>query len=48
VIPVLQQEFPFNVWQSGESKDLVRWMMSFDTTEEDIELFYSLLKKHLF
>lgn len=47
VIPVLQQEFPFYVWQSGESKDLVRWMMSFDTTEEDIELFSALLKKHL-
>jgi len=45
VIPKLQEKFPFYVWKNGETKDLVRWMMSFDTTREDIELFSSLIKE---
>jgi len=48
IIPKLQSEFPFYVWQSGKDKDLVRWMMSFDTTTEDIDQFCQLLKGHLF
>ncbi len=47
VIPELQKEFPFYIWRTGENRDLVRWMMSFDTTKEDIDLFSSLVKKHL-
>jgi threonine aldolase len=47
VVSKLQAEFPFYVWQSGKDKDLVRWMMSFDTTIEDIDQFCQLLKKHL-
>lgn len=47
IIPELQREFPFYVWKSGEERDLVRWMMSFDTTPKDIELFSSLIKQKL-
>lgn len=45
IIPKLQEKFPFYIWKSGEKRDLVRWMMSFDTTKEDIELFSSLIKE---
>jgi len=37
VIPVLQREYPFYVWD--ESVGEVRWMCSWDTTEEDVEGF---------
>jgi threonine aldolase len=37
VIPVLQREYPFYVWD--ESAGEVRWMCSWDTTEEDVEGF---------
>ncbi|MBN1599783.1 MAG: low specificity L-threonine aldolase [Bacteroidales bacterium] len=45
IISDLQSEFFFYVWneQNGE----VRWMTSFDTTEEDIELFRDRLKQLL-
>ncbi len=39
----LQQEYFFYVWDEENSE--VRWMTSFDTTEEDIMNFISLLKK---
>ena len=44
-IPILQKEYFFYVWdeETGE----VRWMCSFDTTEEDIDRFVELLKKVL-
>ncbi|MQY78804.1 MAG: threonine aldolase, partial [Bacteroidetes bacterium] len=42
-IPVLQKEFFFYVWDEDTSE--VRWMTSFDTTEEDVRLFVSLLKR---
>lgn len=44
-IPILQKEYFFYVWdeETGE----VRWMCSFDTTEEDIYRFVELLKKVL-
>ena len=45
VIPVLQEEFFFYVWDEDTSE--VRWMCSFDTTEEDIESFASLLESLL-
>jgi threonine aldolase len=35
----LRDQFPFYVWD--ESRDEVRWMCSWDTTEEDIERFVS-------
>lgn len=44
-IPTLQQEYFFYVWDEAQS--IVRWMTSFDTTEEDIIGFVSLLKKIL-
>lgn len=44
-IPMLQDAFFFYVWD--EAKSEVRWMTSFDTTEEDIEEFGSLLEKTL-
>lgn len=47
VIPKLQQKFPFYVWKEGETEDLVRWMMSFDTSQEDVELFSSYLEQLL-
>lgn len=39
----LQQEFFFYMWD--ESRSEVRWMTSFDTTEEDIQTFVALLNK---
>ncbi len=41
IIPALQEEFFFYVWDEDVSE--VRWMCSFDTTEEDIDSFASLL-----
>ena len=31
----LQEEYPFYVWD--EATGVVRWMASFDTTEEDVD-----------
>ena len=45
IIPVLQKEFFFYVWDEEQSE--VRWMCSFDTTEEDIESFAVLLRSLL-
>lgn len=45
LIPVLQKEFFFYVWD--EEKSEVRWMTSFDTTEEDVMAFSSLLKEKI-
>ena len=42
IIPVLQEEFFFYVWDEDRSE--VRWMCSFDTSEKDIESFASLLR----
>lgn len=42
LIPLLQAEFFFYVWDEESSE--VRWMCSFDTKEEDIESFASLLR----
>lgn len=44
-IPGLQEAFFFHVWNEETSE--VRWMTSFDTTEEDIDEFVALLKKTL-
>jgi threonine aldolase len=44
-IEKLQQEYFFYVWDEDRSE--VRWMCSFDTTEEDIEGFASLLRTML-
>ncbi len=41
----LQEEFFFYVWD--ESRSEVRWMTSFDTTEEDIEGFLDVLKREV-
>ena len=43
IIPGLQDQFFFYVWDEETSE--VRWMCSFDTTEEDIDAFASLLRK---
>ena len=43
VIPVLQQDFFFYVW--NEATHEVRWMTSWDTTEADIHAFVELVKK---
>lgn len=45
IIEKLQQEFFFWVWDSKDS--VVRWMTSFDTTEEDIHQFVKALKRLL-
>lgn len=45
VIPKLQEAFFFYVWDEDTSE--VRWMCSFDTAEEDIESFASLLRSLL-
>ena len=41
----LQQEYFFYDWD--EANDVVRWMCSFDTTEDDIHSFVSALKRLL-
>lgn len=43
IIPKLQEEFFFYVWDEFTSE--VRWMTSWDTTEEDVEQFVSCIKK---
>ena len=43
IIPELQEQFFFYVWDEESSE--VRWMCSFDTTEEDIDAFASLLRE---
>ena len=43
IIPVLQEAFFFYIW--NEASGEVRWMCSFDTTEEDIINFSSLIRK---
>jgi len=45
IIPKLQEAFFFYVWDEFTSE--VRWMCSFDITEEDIERFAALLKKQI-
>jgi len=45
LIPRLQEAFFFYVWDEDTSE--VRWMCSYDTTEEDIADFADLLKSHL-
>jgi threonine aldolase len=42
IIPALQEEYFFYLWDEHRSE--VRWMCSFDTTEEDIEGFASLIR----
>ena len=43
IIPVLQKEYFFYVWDKAAGE--VRWMCSWDTTEDDIRNFTSLLRK---
>ena len=45
IIEDLQKEYFFHVWD--EEKGVVRWMTSFDTTEEDINEFVKLLKEKI-
>jgi threonine aldolase len=45
IIPKLQREFFFYMWDETNSE--VRWMTSFDTTEEDIDIFIEQLKSLL-
>ena len=45
IIPVLQEQYFFYVWDEDRSE--VRWMCSFDTTEEDINGFASLIRSLL-
>ncbi|WP_430816860.1 threonine aldolase family protein [Carboxylicivirga sp. RSCT41] len=45
IIAPLQEEFFFYVWDEHRSE--VRWMTSFDTTEDDIEQFVATLQKLL-
>ncbi len=43
IIPILQKEYFFYVWNEDRSE--VRWMCSFDTSEEEVNDFAVLLKK---
>lgn len=45
IIPVLQEHYFFYVWDETTSE--VRWMCSYDTTEEDIDGFASLIRSLL-
>jgi threonine aldolase len=40
-IPALQAEYPFYVWDQKKSE--VRWMTTFDTTQEDVNNFSQLI-----
>jgi threonine aldolase len=42
IIPQLQEKYFFYVWDEHRSE--VRWMTSFDTTEDDIFQFAALIK----
>jgi threonine aldolase len=42
VIGSLQRDYPFYVWD--ESAGEVRWMCSWDTTEEDVEGFATAVR----
>ena len=42
VIPLLQKEYFFYIW--NESTGEVRWMCSYDTTEEDVLNFSSIVR----
>jgi threonine aldolase len=44
-IPSLQRQYPFYVWD--ESAGEVRWMCSWDTTEEDIDAFAAAVRDAL-
>jgi threonine aldolase len=41
VTRAVQEEFPFYVWD--EATSVVRWMASFDTTEQDVDAFVDLV-----
>ena len=43
VTEALQAEYPFYVWD--EDTGVVRWMASFDTTEEDVDAFVDLVSE---
>jgi len=43
VTEALQAEYPFYVWD--ETTGVVRWMCSFDTTEEDVDAFVELVSE---
>ena len=45
-IPLLQKDYFFYVW--NEETGEVRWMASYDTTEEDITGFVARLKEIIF
>ena len=45
VIPALQAAYPFYVWDEAASQ--VRWMCSWDTTEEDVDGFAALIHRTL-
>ena len=38
----LQREFDFYIWD--EQRDQVRWMCSWDTTEEDVDAFVAAIR----
>ena len=40
-IPIIQKKYFFYIWD--EDKSEVRWMTSYDTTEQDIDNFSSFL-----
>ncbi|TYB32232.1 MAG: low specificity L-threonine aldolase [Candidatus Mcinerneyibacterium aminivorans] len=44
-IKPLQKEHFFYIWD--EEKGVVRWMCSFETTEENVDNFVKILKRHL-
>jgi len=44
-VPELQKEYFFYVWDEETSE--VRWMTSWDTTEEDIMGFVQLLREKM-
>jgi threonine aldolase len=42
-IAALQQDWTFHVWDEGDN--IVRWMTSFDTTEDDISAFLDAINR---
>jgi threonine aldolase len=45
VTSALQRDFPFYVWDEAAGE--VRWMCSWDTTEEDVDGFAAAVREAL-
>jgi threonine aldolase len=46
IVPALQEEFHFYTWEAGvDGRDCVRWVTSWDTTEEEVDALLAAIHK---